>query len=344
MRIGKITENVLKRSVWKQIHNGKYKNGAAGYTDCACFETLYNSSQESKNGMFEVLSSIHTVTANLIHCAKYAVVGACNNIIAGGGKTVQIQLSIILPKDADESILRRIMRDAEDAALYYKADIAGGHTEVSNNVTKPIVSASAIGYKYEKAKALMQSKGRTSETYTNCDIILTKWIALSGTAMLAEEKAREISSKYPSFIKDAGISFGQMEYLSVEDEALVALKNGAECIHDLSSAGVFAALWEFGQMTGCGMKVDLKKIPIRQETVEITDMFDINPYLLASAGSLLIAAKDGERIVRALTDEGIPATIIGKLTKGNDRIITNEDETRFLDLPQSDEILKILAD
>ncbi len=59
MRIGKITENVLKRSVWKQIHNGRYKNGAAGYTDCACFRAL-------ENGEDEVLSSTYTVTANLI--------------------------------------------------------------------------------------------------------------------------------------------------------------------------------------------------------------------------------------------------------------------------------------
>ena len=97
-------------------------------------------------------------------------------------------------------------------------------------------------------------------------------------------------------------------------------------------------------MTGLGMDIDLKKIPIRQETVEITDVFDVNPYLLASAGALLIVAQDGNKMVSALEKEGIPGVVIGRLTQGNERIIRNEDETRYLDLPQSDEILRILSD
>ncbi len=340
MRIGKITENVLKRSVWKQIHNGKYKNGAAGYTDCACFRTAENKDDE-------VLSSTFTVTSRLSHCGKYAVVGACNNILAGGGRPFQVLLSITLPKDAEESVLRQVMRDAEDAANAFGADIAGGHTEVSGAVNWPLVTATAVGYKsYTDCIETIQEKGKksSSDAEDNFDIIVTKWIALSGTAMLAEERKERISERYPSFIKDAGISFGKMDYLSIADEAKIAAESGAKYMHDLSSGGVFAGLWELGQMAGLGMEVDLKAIPIRQETVEITDVFDLNPYIMASAGSLLIAANDGQKIVDALEKEGIPATIIGKLSKGNDRIIRNEDETRFLDLPQSDEILKVLTD
>ena len=94
-------------------------------------------------------------------------------------------------------------------------------------------------------------------------------------------------------------------------------------------------------------QADFRLVLVKQVAllcVEITDVFDLNPYIMASAGSLLIAANDGQKIVDALEKEGIPATIIGKLSKGNDRIIRNEDETRFLDLPQSDEILKVLTD
>lgn len=353
MRIGKITENVLKRSVWKQIHNGKYKNGAAGYTDCALFRAEDINEGTSKEGtkseiLPEILSSVFCVTARVLACGKYAVTGACNNILAGGGKPLQVLLSITLPSDAQESVLRQIMKDAQEAANAFGAEIAGGHTEVSSAVKWPLVSVSAVGYKTGTDKRKNTSSKELKNPLKNeddtLDIIVTKWIALSGTAMLAEEKGDLISKRYPAFIKEAGISFGKMDYLSIADEAKIAADNGALLMHDISSGGIFAALWELGQMAGLGMDVDLKAIPIRQETVEITDVFDVNPYLLASAGSLLIAAKDGSRIVKALEAEGIPATIIGKLTKGNDRIIRNEDETRFLDLPQSDEIHKVLAD
>lgn len=324
MRIGKITENVLKRSVWKQIHNGKYKNGAAGYTDCACFEI-------DKRG---VLSAIHTVTAGATHSGKYAVVGACNNILADGGKPVQVLLSITLPKDEQEGVLRTIMQDAEYAANAYGAEIAGGHTEVSASASRPLVTATAVGY----GKTIIKEKIKGG------DIVVTKWIALSGSAMLAEDKGGDIKKKYPPFIIDAGLSFGKMDYLSVASEAQIADSNEALLTHDISSGGIFAALWELGQMTGLGMDIDLKKIPIRQETVEITDVFDVNPYLLASAGALLIVAQDGNKMVSALEKEGIPGVVIGRLTQGNERIIRNEDETRYLDLPQSDEILRILSD
>lgn len=369
MRIGKITENVLKRSVWKQIHNGRYKNGAAGYTDCACFGTneidtdvRINNNKENPSVNLndfkgnEILSSVHTVTADVKHCGKYAVACACNNIFAGGGQPKQVLLSITLPKDCEEQVLRQIMKDAEAAAIYNGAEIAGGHTEVSEAVNHPLVTATAVGYKdvisdNKSISVSDESKGQVADTIikpdmrlksaADCDIVVTKWIALSGCAMLSEDRKDKIIERYPSFIIDAGTSFGGMDYLSIKDDARIARENKAVCIHDVSSGGIFAALWELGQMTGCGMEVNLKAIPIRQESVEITDVFDVNPYLLASAGALLIATRDGSLMVDALEKEGIPSAIIGKLTSGNDRIIINEDETRFLDLPQSDEIHKI---
>ena len=73
------------------------------------------------------------------------------------------------------------------------------------------------------------------------------------------------------------------------------------------------------EASGVGLDIDLKKIPIRQETVEICEYFDINPYELISSGCMLMAAPDGNGLVMALERAGSPATIIGKATEGNDR-------------------------
>lgn len=51
---------------------------------------------------------------------------------------------------------------------------------------------------------------------------------------------------------------------------------------------------------------DLKKIPIRQETVEICEYFDVNPYGLISSGMMLMASADGNALVLALQEAGIP--------------------------------------
>ena len=112
-------------------------------------------------------------------------------------------------------------------------------------------------------------------------------------------------------------------------------------MQDLSEGGIFGALWEMADGAGVGLDVTLKKIPIRQETVEICEFFGVNPYQMLSTGALLIAVKDGEGLVQKLGIEGIPAAVIGRTTAGNERILRNGEEVRYLDKPQMDEMYRV---
>ena len=94
---------------------------------------------------------------------------------------------------------------------------------------------------------------------------------------------------------------------------------------------------------GCGLKVDMRCIPLRQETVEICEFFGLNPYHLLSGGALLLATDNGEKLVADLREKGVFAVVIGELVEGNDKVIINSDETRFLESPQADEILTVLG-
>ena len=89
--------------------------------------------------------------------------------------------------------------------------------------------------------------------------------------------------------------------------------------------------------SGVGLEVDLKKIPVRQETIEICEYFDVNPYYLYSAGSLLVGTEHGEALVSHLAAQGIFAAVIGRATGGKDRVIRNGEECRYLDRPKQDE-------
>ena len=129
-----------------------------------------------------------------------------------------------------------------------------------------------------------------------------------------------------------------IDYLSIRSEAAVAAKSGVAAMHDLSEGGVFGALWELGQCSGVGLEIDLKKIPIRQETIEICEFFDLNPYKLLSGGSLLLAAADGNALVHAIRQAGGEAVIIGRTIDSNDRVLINGEERRFLETTQTDEL------
>ena len=57
-----------------------------------------------------------------------------------------------------------------------------------------------------------------------------------------------------------------------------------------------------------------------------------------------MTAWDGQSLAAALEAEGIPAVVVGKLTEGNDRIIQNEGEIRYMDRPGQDEIYRWLSE
>lgn len=173
------------------------------------------------------------------------------------------------------------------------------------------------------------------------DLVLTKWIALKGTEKLARCCREALRERFPAaMIRDAA---GFAQYFSIERECRIADGYGAAVIYPLGKGGVLNGLWHLLERTDAGMEIDLRKIPIRQETVEICEFFDLNPYYTDSEGSLLIQTKDGPGLVFRLEHEGIPAVVIGSTNESNDRIIYNQGNKRYLDRPQREELEKIFG-
>ena len=163
---------------------------------------------------------------------------------------------------------------------------------------------------------------------------------MEGTSIIAKEKERELLKRFPPvLVKMAG---EQREYLSVASEAATALKSGVYAMHDVRNGGIFGALWEISRKLGVGLCVDLKKIPVRQETIEICEFYNLNPYELISGGMLIMLTRDGQRLAEDLENKGINGIVIGSTNDGNDKIIVNQEEIRYLEPPVPDEINKLL--
>ena len=64
------------------------------------------------------------------------------------------------------------------------------------------------------------------------------------------------------------------------------------------------------------MDVDLRRIPIRQETIEVCERLDVDPYKLEAKGSVLIGTAQGDALVRELEAHGIHAAVIGYADSG----------------------------
>lgn len=327
MKIGKIPETVLKRSVFKQIHHRRNEilvRPGVG-EDCSVLEV----------GPDEVIvMSTDPITGTVNEIGTLAVHITANDIASSGAEPIGILLTIILPADASESDLKDIMKDVESVCCELDMEVMGGHTEVSSAVNQPIVSVTGVG-KINKSDLI-----KTAGMKPGDELVMTKWTGLEGTAIIARDKEEALLERFrKDFLERAT---GLFQDISVVKEARIAKKIGVSSMHDVTEGGIFGALWEAAAASNVGIEVDLKKIPIKQETIEICEFFDLNPYMLISSGCMLISTDKGNALVDALSKEGISSTIIGKVIEGNDRIIINEDERRYLEPPKADELYKAL--
>ena len=148
-------------------------------------------------------------------------------------------------------------------------------------------------------------------------------------AIIASSREEELLSRYSREFVDGAKAF--ITSISIVKEAMLAKDLGATAMHDITEGGVFGALWEMASASKVGLVADLRKIPLKQETVEICNFFDLNPYQLISSGCLLIAADRGDRLVEALSKRGIESAVIGHFTEGNDKVVLHGDERRYLE-------------
>ena len=117
---------------------------------------------------------------------------------------------------------------------------------------------------------------------------------------------------------------------------------GATAFYAMGEGGFLSALWKMAEASQVGLEMDFSKVPIRQETIEICEIFDINPYKLNSEGAVLIGIPAGEALVQELRRMGMMAAVIGQTNAGNDRMLYYNGNGRYLERPAKDEIYKIL--
>ena len=326
MKIGKVSETILKRSILKQIHTTREEVllGAGAGGDCAAV-------QLAPDEAFVISADPVTVTAE--DMGTLAIQRTVNNLASSGAEPVGVMLTILLPESTEEAKIRSMMTRVEELCAKLHVQVMGGHTEVTRAVNRAVVSAAGVG-KGKKELLVTSAQAKPGQ-----DILVTKWLGIEGTAIIVREREAELLKRFPKAFVDTAKGFDA--YLSVIPEAAVAVKHGVSAMHDVSEGGIYGALWELSEASGIGLEIDLKAIPFRQETIEICEYFGLNPYHLISGGCMLMAADNGHDLVRALEKAGIPAAVIGKATKGPAKRIVNGEDEAFLERPKTDELYKI---
>lgn len=238
----------------------------------------------------------------------YAVHVNANDVACMGALPRWFLATVLLPEGTQEEdaqlIFGQIHRGCEDVG----ATLIGGHTEVTPGLGRPILMGTMLGTTNQWQSA---AGGRPGDV-----LLLTKGIAIEGTAILAREAGDRLAGAVDGDVLERARGFLHDPGISVVPEARVAREAGSvRAMHDPTEGGLAGGIHELCEASGTGASIQLDTIPVFQETREIARVLDLDPLGLLASGSLLLAVapEDAEAILEALDRAGIPAFRIGTL-------------------------------
>ena len=241
----------------------------------------------------------------------YAVQVNANDVATMGARPRWFLATILLPEGAQPDLAEEIFSQITAACQALNIALVGGHTEITYQLRRPIVVGLMLG-ETEKERVVLTSGARPDDA-----IVLTKGIAIEGTAMLAREAA--------TALKEAGVSkevLGRAQrYLfspgiSVVQEALVACETATiHSMHDPTEGGLATGLRELAEAAGVGIEIDTRAIRVLPECKAVCDALELDPWGLLASGALIITlpSDQTQALIQALEDKGIPAHTIGRI-------------------------------
>lgn len=269
-----------------------------------------------------------------------AVLVNVNDIAAAGAEPRWLLATVLLPAGSTPSEAQALLGGLAEAAAGAGVTLAGGHTEVTAAVTRPVVSLTALG---TVARAELKDK-RSARTGDR--VLLTNALAMEGTALLAEELGDRLLTLGMSAVELAACRALQGRTSVLPEARLAREAAGVHAMHDVTEGGLATAMRELAAATGRGVRVHRDHIPVAPETARVCALLGADPLGLIASGSLLICCDPAgaATLASALETAGMPATDIGELTEDGAGVVALE---RDLPAPwpefATDEAARLLA-
>jgi len=250
-----------------------------------------------------------------------AVHVACNDIATSGAPPRWIQLLVLVPSENDLVLLKKIMNDVERGAKEVGVSIIGGHTGYSSALSRPLVAVTALGTLNGRSPVL------TSGTHVGDHVLISKGIALEGTAILASDFS-QAALKLGLTEGDIWDAKALMRHVSVVPEAVLLGECGASAMHDVTRGGLLETLLEISRLSDVGMQIQFEKIPVQEVVARFSRAFQFDPLKMISSGTL-VATIDPSHLdaaIQCLDENNIPYADIGEITSGDGVTIQRGDQ------------------
>lgn len=275
---------------------------------------------------------------------QYAVTVGVNDVVTAGAVPRWILTTLLFPVGSSAHQILAVMQDLREISGRNDLLLCGGHTEITDAVTRPVVVVQVAG---TVPKGRLIDKRRMKE---GDRILLTKRIAIEGTCIIARE--------FPGRLQKSGMTPDEIERcrgfltnpgISIRKEAEIAAESGRiTALHDVTEGGLSTALEELAVAGKHRIRVFVESIPVLAETARICSLVGVHPLGLIGSGSLLISceASASDQVGRSIRAAGIEAACVGEVLGGGAGIEAVNESGQSVPWPHFDvdEITRLFTD
>jgi hydrogenase expression/formation protein HypE len=249
----------------------------------------------------------------------YAVQVNANDVACAGGTPRWFLATLLVPQGFSQEDATGIFDQVLEACRALDVTLVGGHSEVTHGIDRPIVVGSMLG------EAPRDGLVRTGGAQEGDSIVLTRGIAIEGTALLARdcpEALRRAGVEQPTidrartFLSNPGISV-------VRDCQIAIASSRVHSLHDPTEGGLITGLRELARASGLGLAIEEGSLAVLPECQTICQALGLDPLGLLASGALLITLPAGDvpGLLTALEGEGIVGWEIGQMLAPEEGLI-----------------------
>lgn len=248
---------------------------------------------------------------------QYAVLVNANDIATSGAIPQWFLTTLFFPSGTTVSQIRFVFDELKSFCRRWGITLCGGHTEITDAVTRPIIAGMMAGTVSKQALIDKRNMAKGDRVF------LTKGVAVEGTAIIAREFAERLM-KIGMAQKEIDQCSRFLDNISVIAEAkIAATTKGTSAMHDVTEGGLATALEELSFAGNHKITVFADKIHVFPETQKICDLFNIDPLGLIGSGSLLICCRKQNcaKLVAGIRAAGIEIVCIGEVMDSGQGVI-----------------------
>jgi hydrogenase expression/formation protein HypE len=283
-----------------------------------------------------LVAATDPITFTTQEIGRFSVIVNANDVAVMGVRPRWFQAVILLPSGTTEATVREVFASMQDSLAHVGAALVGGHTEVTQAVTQPLVVGQFLG---------LAEDGRFVATggVRQGDVLLQVGpVPVEGAAVLSHEASDRLIGLDRAVVKAA---LGALDHpgISVVEPALLAAELGATAMHDPTEGGLVAGLHEIAAASRLRIRVDLGSVLWFEPGRALCAALGADPLATLASGCLLAAfpADRAKEVLQSLAQHGHAAAQIGTAEPGS---AVCDADGRPLAWPGRDEVARLLSD